>query len=150
MLYGQWRENMDNHEQPEQQSKYKISDGRMMQGICIQWFQDTYPDASLEELAIYVKIARHTIGFRKRDGYIEQSTFNLNPKTLKKYRDMLTNLGVIAWQSTKKFTLYKLLEPHVELDKFKLIQDRSMINIQPTQSSGSKDIVQKYNPDQDI
>jgi hypothetical protein len=101
----------------------------MMQGVCVQWFQDTYPDASLEELAIYVKIARHTIGFRKRDGYIEQSTFNLNPKTLKKYRDMLTDLGVIAWQSTKKFTLYKLLEPREELIGFRLLQDRSIVNI---------------------
>jgi hypothetical protein len=117
----------------ESNTIYKISDGRMMQGICVQWFQDTYPDASLEELAIYVKIARHTIGFRKRDGYIEQSTFNLNPKTLKKYRDRLTCLGVIAWQSTKKFTLYKLLEPQSELIGFKLLQDRSTINI-PQQS----------------
>jgi hypothetical protein len=117
----------------ESNTIYKISDGRMMQGVCVQWFQDTYPDASLEELAIYVKIARHTIGFRKRDGYIEQSTFNLNPKTLKKYRDRLTYLGVIAWQSTKKFTLYKLLEPQSELIGFKLLQDRSAINI-PQQS----------------
>jgi hypothetical protein len=122
----------------------------MMQGICVQWFQDTYPDASLEELAIYVKIARHTIGFRKRDGYIEQSTFNLNPKTLKKYRDRLTDLGVIAWQSTKKFTLYKLLEPREELIGFRLLQDRSIVNIH--QPSISK-ILQEppiYDPTQPI
>jgi hypothetical protein len=121
----------------------------MMQGICAQWFQDTYPDASLEELAIYVKIARHTIGFRKRDGYIEQSTFNLNPKTLKKYRDRLTELGIIAWQSTKKFTLYKLLEPQGEIAGFRLLQDRSMINISQA-SSGSTEQVIKYDPNMDI
>lgn len=133
----------------EQQNSYKINDGRMMQGICIQWFQDTYPDASLEELAIYVKIARHTIGFRKRDGYIEQSTFNLNPKTLKKYRDRLTELGAIAWQSTKKFTLYKLLEPQDELAGFKLFQDRSIVNIKV---GGSNKLVEPlaYDPNEDI
>jgi hypothetical protein len=120
----------------------------MMQGICAQWFQDTYPDASLEELAIYVKIARHTIGFRKRDGYIEQSTFNLNPKTLKKYRDRLTDLGIIAWQSTKKFTLYKLLEPHVELTGFRLLQDRSMINMSQPISDHIEPLI--YDPTQPI
>lgn len=121
----------------------------MMQGICAQWFQDTYPDASLEELAIYVKIARHTIGFRKRDGYIEQSTFNLNPKTLKKYRDRLVESGIIYWQATKKFTLYKLLEPQVELAGFRLLQDRSTINITQS-SSGSIEPTITYDPNSDI
>lgn len=133
----------------ESNTTYKISDGRMMQGICTQWFQDTYPDASLEELAIYVKIARHTIGFRKRDGYIEQSTFNLNPKTLKKYRDRLVESGIISWQATKKFTLYKLLEPQVELAGFRLLQDRSMISITHL-SSGSIEPTITYDPNSDI
>ena len=142
--------NTKTYETQNQDQKNKINDGRMMQGICIQWFQDTYPDASLEALAIYVKIARHTIGFRKRDGYIEQSTFNLNPKTLKKYRDMLTEIGVISWQSTKKFTLYKLLEPQVELDGFRLFQDRSLINITSSGSDKPMDTKPIYDPNGSI
>jgi hypothetical protein len=148
MLYGQWRENMATNElqQSEPQNKYKIVDGRMMQGICNQWFLDTNPDLGLEEFAIYSIIARHTFGFRKREGYIEQASFKLNPKTLKKYRDILTEMGIISWQATKKFTLYKILEPQVDIVNFKTTSDRSFIVHEQQASRGSIDKQPIYDP----
>lgn len=137
-----------NETQQEQQTRYKTVDGRMMQGICNQWFLDTNEDLGLEEFAIYSIIARQTFGFRKREGYIEQASFKLNPKTLKKYRDILTEKGIISWQATKKFTLYRLLEPRDDIANFKTTNDKSIVTLEPA-NSGSNSL-QTYNPNEDI
>jgi len=95
-----------------------------MQGICFQWFIDEF--GTNKEFILYISILRLTFGFRKRYAYI--SSKNLPFKdlhTLKKYRDILTQKGIIEWKTTSGYTMYKILEPKKEISRFILGKDIS-------------------------
>jgi len=97
----------------------KIYDGRMMSCICLQYIQDNY-DLDCIELGIITKIIRYTFGFKKRNAFINQNIFKLSKNTLKKYRDMLVQKGILKWQKTRKYTIYEIIEPNNEIEKFVL------------------------------
>lgn len=131
--------------------KTKIRDGRMMQGICMQWIIDNYRTIDSESLRMYALIARLTFGFRKQYAYIKQSEFDMNKTTLKKYRDKLTETGLIEWKITEGYTMYKIIEPKAEIENFDTGKATAS-NIKhsaETAASGSNSL-QTYNPNEDI
>lgn len=99
-----------------------------MQGICFQWFYDK----KYSSLEFYMSICRLTFGFKKRYAYLKQENFGMNPKTLKKHRDYLVSIGVLEWEKTSGYTMYKILEPASEIYRFKLNGE--------SKSLGSKEI----------
>ena len=113
---------MENSNSKEQNKQRSIKSGEMMQGICLQWFIDVYGVGSngvKNGLILYISILRKSFGYRDRYAYIPQNYFGLSPNSLKKYRDKLTELGIIEWKATKQMTMYKILEP---ADKIKTFQ----------------------------
>ena len=90
-----------------------VKSGEMMQGICMQWLLDEHgSDKKIMRAAqVYGKTLRKTFGYRNRWGYIPQDYFAMCPKQLKRYRDVLTEAGLLEWKTTKQMTLYKILEP---------------------------------------
>jgi len=90
-----------------------------MIGICIQYYVDNYRLSHIERSMLEI-ILRYTFGFKKRNAYVSQKIFELNSKTLKKYRDMLSEKGILKWKKTRKYTIYEIIEPKKEIEKFVL------------------------------
>ena len=98
-----------------------IKSGEMMQGICIQWFIDEYSNnkTAMKTVGLYTKILRYTFGYRQRFNYIKQDRFNMLGQQLKSHRDILTDLGLLEWHTTKQMTMYRILEPVTEIKTFR-------------------------------
>lgn len=97
-----------------------VTNGAFAQGICLQWFLDTY-GSNHDAQSVYITILRYTFGYRKRYGYIKQSVFKMSPNTLKKQRDWLRSEKIIDWKQTKNLTMYKLLEPIDSINRFNFV-----------------------------
>jgi len=102
------------------QDKLEIKSGHMMQGICMQWFIDNHSSnkTAMKAIGLYTKILRYTFGYRQSFNYIKQDRFNMLGQQLKSHRDILVQLGVLEWHTTKNMTMYRILEPVDEIDRF--------------------------------
>ena len=121
----------------EKKKKDNIYDGRMMQGICIQWFIDKY--GINKEFSLYCSILRLTFGFRKRYAYIPFDKIPFSKNIIKKYRDNLTKKGIIEWKITKGYTMYKILEPRDYIANFILKNDKENNNKEKVKLSSLKE-----------
>ena len=101
--------------------KHIIKSGTMMQGICIQWFIDTYGLSDSKTFQLYSAIVRKTFGYRQKYNYINQEYFEMSPNTLKKHRDKLVSMGLLEWKKTKRMTYYRILEPYKEIEFFQFV-----------------------------
>jgi hypothetical protein len=121
---------MGTKQQNKQQSKHKsrvIKSGEMMQGICMQWFIDTYGfsnNGKVNGFELYTAILRKTFGYRQRYNYIKQDFFQMSPNKIKRHRDKLTELGIIEWRTTKGLTYYRILEPKKEIETFIFVKNK--------------------------
>ena len=122
--------------QTEKKQKGKIYDGRMMQGICVQWFIDKYEVN--REFELYCSILRLTFGFRKRYAYIPFNKIPFSKNIIKKYRDNLTKKGIIEWKTTKGYTMYKIIEPKDYITNFILKNDKENNSKEESEPAGSE------------
>ena len=83
----------------------------MLQGAYRQWLVDEHPEA-LGYTLIDI-IARYTFGFGKRYGYISTSTFDkyIPSITRKRHMQILKKIGLLDYQRTKGYTMFKLTLP---------------------------------------
>jgi hypothetical protein len=112
---------MNAHNNNNQKIHHKIKSGTMMQGICMQWFIDTYGfsnNGKVNGFEMYCAILRKTFGYRQRSNYISADYFQMSPNKMKRHRDYLVQLGLIEWKKTKQMTYYKILEPSSEINNF--------------------------------
>jgi len=123
--------------QTDKKQKGKIYDGRMMQGICVQWFIDKY--GVNREFELYCSILRLTFGFRKRYAYIPFDKIPFSKNIIKKYRDNLTKKGIIEWKITKGYTMYKIMKPKDEINNFILKNDKDSNNKEESEPAVSKE-----------
>ncbi len=117
------------------QNEIKWIDGRLIQGAYRQWLIDTHQDEALELKAIDI-IARNTLGYRKRYGYIKEELFRMSHN--KKWRQIkkLEKINLLTYKKTKGFTMYNLVLPEeienkVQWSGKQLIQNENN-NIQNT------------------
>jgi len=125
-----------------------IVDGRYQIGICSQWFHDTYGEGTnfiKNGGVLYDAILRKTFGYRQRFNYIPQNFFGLNSNTLKKYRDRLTNLGIIEWKKTKQMTMYKILEPANEISTFVFVKNNDKDDKEQSKKDNFDHLMEKTN-----
>lgn len=101
-----------------QKKTKKIYDGRFMLGTYTQWLLDEKKGLNRTAIDLALLIARQSFGYRKRYAYIHSDYFSMDKMTLKRYRDVLVQEGLLEWKKTKGYTMYKLLEPKNEIDSF--------------------------------
>jgi len=96
----------------------KIIDGRYQIGLVTDWLMSNHSLLG-NELVIYMKILHMSCNkYHKRRVAIKQDEFGLNSKTLKKYRDMLTEKKIINWKTTSGYTVYWLEQPYYLIKDF--------------------------------
>lgn len=110
----------------KENNNQKIFDGRMMQGIVVQWLIDS-SQMSSDEKIVFLVVLRNTFGRRKRYAFIKQDLFlkDMSKNTLLKYRKSLVTKGIISFSVTKGFTKYEILEPKEIIDKFKFVGSKT-------------------------
>jgi len=91
--------------------KIKWIDGRLIQGAYYQWIVDMHQEA-LDIKILYI-IARNTLGYRKRYGYIKASVFDkyIHRNTKVKQMNKAKELGLLEYKTTRGYTMYKLVLP---------------------------------------
>ena len=106
----------------------KVIDGRMMQGICIQWFVDTYGYGST--LNVYAKILRDTFGLRRRYAFIKSDSIPGSRRGRLADLDFLEENGIISrkqsWNKSNEsygFVRYEVLQPADSIQNFSLEVD---------------------------
>jgi hypothetical protein len=93
-------------------AKNKIIDGRYQMGLVTDWIMKNH-NLNGNELLIFMKILYLSCNkYHKRRVAIKQDEFGLNSKTLKKYRDILTDKKIIDWKVTSGYTVYWLEQPY--------------------------------------
>jgi len=110
----------------KENNNQKIFDGRMMQGIVVQWLIDS-SQMSSDEKIVFLVVLRNTFGRRKRYAFIKQDLFlkDMSKNTLLKYRKSLVTKGIISFSVTKGFTKYEILEPKEIIDKFTFVGSKT-------------------------
>lgn len=110
----------------KENNNQKIFDGRMMQGIIVQWLMDS-SYISADEKIVFLVVLRNTFGRRKRYAFIKQDLFlkDMSKNTLLKYRKSLVTKGIISFSVTKGFTKYEILEPKEIIDKFTFVSSKT-------------------------
>ena len=110
----------------KENNNQKIFDGRMMQGIVVQWLMDS-SDMSSDEKIVFLVVLRNTFGRRKRYAFIKQDLFlkDMSKNTLLKYRKSLVAKGIISFSVTKGFTKYEILKPKEIIDKFAFVGSKT-------------------------
>ena len=110
----------------KENNNQKIFDGRMMQGIVVQWLIDS-SQMSSDEKIVFLVVLRNTFGRRKRYAFIKQDLFlkDMSKNTLLKYRKSLVTKGIISFSVTKGFTKYEILEPKEIIDKFTFVGSKA-------------------------
>ena len=85
----------------KENNNQKIFDGRMMQGIIVQWLMDS-SYMSADEKIVFLVVLRNTFGRRKRYAFIKQDLFlkDMSKNTLLKYRKSLVTKGIISFSVT--------------------------------------------------
>ncbi len=92
------------------QNETKWIDGRLVQGAFRQWLVDQHHDEALQLKAMDI-IARYTLGYRKRYAYIKQDMFRMKQSTINRQVKKLKELGLIDYERTRGYTMYKILLP---------------------------------------
>ena len=110
----------------KENNNQKIFDGRMMQGIIVQWLMDS-SYMSADEKIVFLVVLRNTFGRRKRYAFIKQDLFlkDMSKNTLLKYRKSLVAKGIISFSVTKGFTKYEIIEPKEIIDKFTFVGSKT-------------------------
>lgn len=98
--------------------KSKVFDGRMQIGIATDWILKD-DSISYQAKILYITIAEQSFNrFKKRWTAIGLQFLPFNGKTLYKYRDELVSKGFIEWKDTSKYTIYRVVEPKIEIKNF--------------------------------
>ena len=81
----------------------------MVQGAYRQWLVDNHPEM-LELKAIDI-IARHTLGHKKRYGYVKQDLFNMSQSKINRQVQKAKKFGLLEYTRTRQYTMYRLILP---------------------------------------
>lgn len=103
-------------------------------GIVLNWILTNYELKPQEHKIINI-ITQYSLNkYHKRKVAIKQSEFNMDSKTLMKYRKSLTELGLISWKQTSGYTVYWLLQPIQEISNFVFTdKEHEVIKVQAPQ-----------------
>ena len=102
----------------KKKTKSKVFDGRMQIGITTDWILKD-DSISYQAKILYITIAEQSFNrFKKRWTAIGLQFLPFNGKTLYKYRDELVLRGFIEWKDTSKYTIYRVVEPKIEIKNF--------------------------------
>lgn len=122
----------------------KIVDGRMQLGIVIDWLDKNHSKLSIGEKSVYTTIAIGSLQrFHKKSPNIKMDMFNMDKKTLAKYRESLVTLGLIGYRRTRAYTAYWLLEPKEEIVRFYFKEDKKNDSAKASNQSSKSDIARK-------
>jgi len=81
------------------------------------------------ELKYYLKIARHSFGYKHRWCYLRYTSFGSDKKTVSKNLKSLEEIGLISKELTYKtnghkgMNKYKILEPKGHIDNFIFLKE---------------------------